>query len=352
MMVNWRFWNTPAERRESSLTDEIVNRILARAEGGVTLPSTTAVQEIAAGIWSRAFAAVKVGPETSQAAQALTPDVMAMIGRSLLTGGNSVWAVKVRGGEIRLDPVADWTITGEPDEATWKYVANRAGPSRQTSQKLTYSRVIHIRIGTSPAEPWRRRGPLEIAASSATLAARLEEQLAEEASGPVGSVIPVPSAANTDELATDLKGLRGQLDLVDTTSAGWGEGSQAAPGAGGTDWRVQRLGLNPPATVPTLRMGVAAQLLAAAGVPVALLGEADGTNLRESIRVMLHTTLTPVGKIALAELRSKLDAPGLSFDWSGLYAADLVGRARSFKSLVAGGLPVSEAAGLSGLLVD
>ena len=155
--MNWRFWDTP-ERRETSLTDEVVRAILARAEGGVTLPNSTAVQEIAAGIWSRAFAAVKVEPETSQAAQALTPDVMAMIGRSLLTSGNSVWAVKVRDDEIRLDPVSDWTVTGEPDEATWEYVANRSGPSRQTTQKLTSARVVHIRIGTSPSNPWKGRG--------------------------------------------------------------------------------------------------------------------------------------------------------------------------------------------------
>ena len=159
----------------------------------------------------------KVEPEASQAAQALTPDVMAMIGRALLTSGNSVWAVKVRGGEIRLDPIADWTITGEPDESTWRYTANRAGPSRQTSQKLTSARVIHVRIGTLPAYPWRGRGPLEIAASSSSLAARIEEQLAEEASGPVGGVVPVPRAANTDDLATrTLKGLKGQLALVDS----------------------------------------------------------------------------------------------------------------------------------------
>ena len=231
--MNWKFWNTPAlERRESSLTDEVVRAILARAEGGVTSPDATAVLEIAAGIWSRAFAAVKVQPEASQAAQALTPDVMAMIGRALLTSGNSVWAVKVRGGEIRLDPIADYTITGEPDESTWRYAANRAGPSRQTTQKLTSARVIHIRIGTSPTNPWRGRGPLEIAASSSSLAARIEEQLAEEASGPVGAVVPVPRAANTVDLASDLKGLKGQLALVDSTASGWGEGRQAAPGAG------------------------------------------------------------------------------------------------------------------------
>ena len=352
--MNWKFWNTPAlERRESSLTDEVVRAILARAEGGVTSPDATAVQEIAAGIWSRAFAAVKVEPEASQAAQALTPSVMAMIGRSLLTGGNSVWAVKVRGGEIRLDPIADWTITGEPDESTWRYTANRAGPSRQTSQKLTSARVIHVRIGTLPTYPWRGRGPLEIAASSSSLAARIEEQLAEEASGPVGSVIPVPKASVAeDTLATDLKGLKGQLALVESTASGWGEGRQAAPGAGAGDWRVQRLGLNPPSPIVGLRTGVAAQLLAAAGVPVALLGDATGTALREAVRGMLHGTLVPVGRIVLTELREKLDTPALAFDWSRLHATDLSGRARAFQSLVKGGLPVGEAAGLSGLLVD
>ena len=278
------------------MTDEVVRAILSRAEGGVTSPSATAVQEIAAGIWSRAFAAVKVEPEESAAARALTPDVMAMIGRSLLTSGNSVWAVKVRGGNIRLDPVADYTITGEPDESTWRYTANRAGPSRQTSQKITSARVVHIRIGTSPTNPWRGRGPLEIAAASSSLAARIEQQLAEEASGPVGGVIPVPHAANTDDLATDLKGLKGQLALVDSTASGWGEGRQAAPGAGQGDWKAQRLGFNPPTGVAGVRSGVAAQLLAAAGVPVALLGDATGTALREAVRVMLHSTLTPVGR--------------------------------------------------------
>ena len=198
--MNWKFWNNALERRESSLTDEVVRAILSRAEGGVTAPDATAVQEIAAGIWSRAFAAVKVEPEASQAAQALTPDVMAMIGRALLTSGNSVWAVKVRGGEIRLDPIADWTITGEPDESTWRYTANRAGPSRQTTQKLTAARVIHVRIGASSTYPWRGRGPLEIAASSSSLAARIEQQLAEEASGPVGAVVPVPQGGEYGRL--------------------------------------------------------------------------------------------------------------------------------------------------------
>ena len=54
-----------------ALTDEVV-RAHPRPRRRRRNPSqfSTAVQEVAAGIWSRAFAAVKVEPETSQAAQA------------------------------------------------------------------------------------------------------------------------------------------------------------------------------------------------------------------------------------------------------------------------------------------
>ena len=173
--MNWRFWTSPpelragaggepdqpstAERRESSLSDEIVNRILARAEGGVTLPTSTAVQEIAAGHLEPSIRGGKgragILPSGPSAYPRRYGDDRAV---PTYPGGNSVWAVKVRGGEIRLDPIADYTITGEPDEATWKYVANRAGPSRQTTQKLGSARVIHIRIGTSPSNPWQGEG--------------------------------------------------------------------------------------------------------------------------------------------------------------------------------------------------
>ena len=49
------------------------------------------------------------------------------------------------------------------------------------------------------------------------------------------------------------------------------------------------------------------------------------------------------------ELADKLDAPGLAFEFPDLRAADLVGRARSFKALVDAGMDLAEAAAVAGL---
>ena len=51
-----------------------------------------------------------------------------------------------------------------------------------------------------------------------------------------------------------------------------------------------------------------------------------------------------------AEAAHKLDTPGLVFDTTGLHAADVQGRARAFQSMVGGGMEVSKAASLAGLM--
>ena len=217
---------------------------------------------------------------------------------------------------------------------------------------LSRERVVHIRIGEDSSQPWRGRGPLQVAQTSAAVAAKIEQRLSEEANSPTGSLIPVPSTQNTEKLAGDIRGLKGRVAMVDSTSGGWDQGRGTAPGGGNADWRLTRVGMAPATGIDGLRNSTAGHLLAACGVPVALLGDADGTNLRESTRQMLHTTLTPLGRIALDELRFKLDRPDLTFDWNPLFAADLTGRARAFQSLVGGGMPVDQAAGLSGLLIE
>ena len=59
----------------------------------------------------------------------------------------------------------------------------------------------------------------------------------------------------------------------------------------------------------------------------------------------------PRGRIVETELRSKLNDPGIAFDWSELRASDLASRARAFQSMVGGGMPLDRAAALSGLMV-
>ena len=63
----------------------------------------------------------------------------------------------------------------------------------------------------------------------------------------------------------------------------------------------------------------------------------------------MHATIAPLGRIVGEELTRKFETDvSLSFD--SLFAADLAGRARAFQSLVGGGMDVSKAAALAGLL--
>ena len=89
----------------------------------------------------------------------------------------------------------------------------------------------------------------------------------------------------------------------------------------------------------------------ACGVPGALLtADADGTSQREALRRWVHCHVAPMGRIVASELADKLDLPGLQFDFAGLYGSDLVGRASAFKRMVEGGMAVSEAVALAGLV--
>ena len=86
------------------------------------------------------------------------------------------------------------------------------------------------------------------------------------------------------------------------------------------------------------------------GVPTALLAESPtGTGTREAWRQFLFGTVAPLGKLVAAELSRKLDAP-ISLTWADLRASDLAGRARAFQSMVGGGMDLSRAAALAGLM--
>ena len=90
--------------------------------------------------------------------------------------------------------------------------------------------------------------------------------------------------------------------------------------------------------------------MAACGVPPGLF-QSNATASRENYRQFLFSTVSPLGKLVSAELTRKLETE-VNLDWHELQAADLQGRARSFKSMVDGGKDVGEAAALSGLLLD
>ena len=98
-----------------------------------------------------------------------------------------------------------------------------------------------------------------------------------------------------------------------------------------------RYGANPPEVLPTLRADVFEAVLSACGVPVSLASAADGTSQREAFRRFLTASVMPLGDLVAEELSAKLETE-IRFDFSFLYAHDLVGRAGSFAKLVAGGI--------------
>ena len=307
--------------------------------------------EAACSLYSAAFAAAEVKPQ-NEITKAVSPQARALIARDLIRRGESLHLIRVRAGRVSLLPAGSWDVRGPWSEEEWFYRLDLFGPSGNVTRFVPGRSVIHARYAVDPARPWLGIGPLQWARATGTLAANLETRLGEETGGTVAHVLPVPQDGgdgSTDDplanLKADIKAARGGTVLTETTSGGWGEGRIAAPNS---DWTTKRIGANPPPVLPTLRRDVFEAVLVACGVPVSLVTDADGTSQRESYRRWYATSVTALGGLVAEELSAKLETP-LSFDFSHLYAHDLVGRSGAFAKLVAGGVEMERALTIAGL---
>ena len=113
-----------------------------------------------------------------------------------------------------------------------------------------------------------------------------------------------------------------------------------------------RLGANPPQGAIELRAAAERSILAAAGVPVTMLAESDGTAKREDFRRFLHSTMMPLGKLVAPQLDRAMGTSGIAFDWTDLGAGDISGRARSLQSMINAGVDLDRTMALSGLMVS
>ena len=348
-MIELGITRLAAEHRQTSgsYTDAVVSALLQAAAGSVSAdPSTLGALEVCAGAWSRAFASAHVEPQTAVSV-AVTPGALATIGRNLIRRGQSMHLIDVSdGGDVELVDVGQWDTRGGVSHSTWHVRADLHGPDVTLTRTVPYAGVVHCRYAYDQARPWIGVGPLSWALQTGRLAAALERALADEASSPVGHVLPVPAgqreptdedadaAENPDPLAgmkADIGKLRGTVALVETMAEGFGDRG----GRPDSDWKPRRLGANPPATLDAIRTGAALSVYGACGVPPSLfMLPADGTGQRESWRRFLHGSVSPVAKLVEAELREKLEIPDLTLVFDELYAADVQGRARAWRSLV------------------
>ncbi len=347
-------WDRRETRESQPFTDAVVEAIIAQAEGSKPGdPRAIAALETAAGLYARAFAGAKITPE-SIATSALTPSVMALMGRDLIRRGESLFEITIDRGEVRLAPAGSWDVRGGPSPSDWWYRLDLFGPSGNVTRFVPGAGVVHVKYSVDPARPWLGISPLGWAHATGTLAANLEARLGQEAGAAVGHLMPIPQdggdGGEDDPVASlkkDIAGARGKTLLVETTSAGWGEGKAAAPQA---DWKSRRFGADPPVSLPPLRDGAALAVLDACGVPRALAESADGTAAREAWRRFVMGAVEPVMALVIEELAAKLDTPDLAVDFGSLWAHDLAGRAASFKALVEGGMEAGKAASLSGVM--
>ena len=336
-------WTRRPEVRQADYTAQLVALLQAAATGADASATNAAATEIAAGLWSRAFASAQVEP--AHLRSSITPGLLSMAARALVVRGEAVFAI---GPGLQLLPAQTWDVTGGPDPDGWRYRLDLAGPDRTESRSLLAAQVVHLRYSCDLARPWRGVGPLARAASTAQLVGQMETRLSDEAAARSAYLLPIPTGGEEDsvsELKADLAGARGSVQLVETQTGGWGEGQIAAPRM---EWTQKRIGFDAPSEARELREDAALDLLAACGIPPSLaLAAIDGTAQRESWRRFLHSTIAPVGELAAAELSEKLGA-AVSLGFDRLFASDVQGRARAAASLAAAGVSIDEALARAG----
>ena len=328
-------------------TDAVLTLIHERAQRGVNAEALGMV-EAAISLIERAFMSAEISHP------ALSPQLMGMWARSLLSTGNSVGLIRIRGGAPTIIPAIVAHVVGTAE--SWWYRLDIPAPSQPESITSHENGVVHVRYAPSIRQPWIGRSPLQLALETTELASLIEIGLQYEASVPIGRIIPIPEDADAGEgedeggavasLKQDLQDLRGGVAFPETTQAGYGVGPEAAPQR---DWVPIPIGPKYDQGVVEARDQVARHLLSALGVPPSLvIGGAEGTADREDWRRCLHGTILPLASLFRKELTAKLGT-NVQFDFSSLAASDLAGRARAFQSMVGGGMSVEQAATQSGL---
>ena len=208
--------------------------------------------------------------------------------------------------------------------------------------------MLHFRYAADASTPWRGNGPVEVAALAGRLSAETVRALGDESSGPVGRLLGIPvdgADATVEGLKADIKNAAGRVALLETGD--WGN----AGGDAKVDLKAERFGAEPPASLVDLVNVSSREIYAACGFNAALWGGSQAASVREAWRLALFGVLSPLGRLVEVELKDKLDDE-VSLSWQELRASDLSGRARAFQSMVGGGMDISKAIAVAGLMVE
>ena len=346
-----RLLGLPEAREAATNYEALLIGAQLAAASGTRLDSGTAAVETAVGAWSRATSRLRPEPDNRRL-EALTPDTLADIGRTLATRGESLHVIDVRGGRLRLLRASDWDVRGEePDPASWSYRATMAAPSGSPSLYLPSAAVLHVRWGASERTPWRGRSPLSLAAETARLMAGSERSAGDEFALPVARMLRPPDGELTIgpgdyDSETGLRALTASFAEATKAAAGRFGGVIAFPAPG----KTERIGPEPAEATEGLRESAERSILRAYGLSPALFNEkASGTAIREAWRIARATTFEAVAGVIAAECRRKLH-PEARLSSAALKVTDLAAQSRAVHVLVESGLPSTQALAIAGLV--
>ena len=356
-MTRWRWpWRAAPVEHRSSYTDQVVTAILAAASGGGVRPAlaTAAVESCATLVRERAVGVRGVGASECHAGIDRRLARVGGVGAHSPRSSSSTSSGPIRSTVSRCGRRRSFDVYGTPDPP-WVYRISRSGPSTTTWQTYSSESVLHLRWLVDHARPWAGVSPLQRASDTAGVAGWLEKRLAEEASGPTGSFLPVaryepaPDADLADPdaddplaaLRRDIGAARGQTLLVETAMAS----ADSPASAPRKDFQVARFGANPPQGLIELREKVTLDIGAACGVPRGLLDASTGGQAsREAWRQFVSTSVDGLARRIEAQVLAQLGVE-IRIDSTPLAGRDLAARAAAFATARQGRCPRCRRAG-------
>lgn len=334
------------ETRAVGYSDDLLAYLTRRADGTGTTGDTTATGalESCAGVTGRLFAAADVTATSPTVAAALTPDLLTLIGRSLIRVGELVCFLDTTGGELAIMPVQTHSIAGGPMPSSWEYDVMLAGPTRtQSYTHIPAEQILHFTYSTQASSPYRGNSPLEVAALAGRLSSATVRALADESGGPLANLLGLPLDGADPSIApfkAAIGAAHGGLATIE--NGDWGASNGAF-----VDLVPKRLGPTPPEPFVTLAMQASNEVYAACGFNPSLFTTGSADSLQNAWRLALFGVIGPLGRKVVAELNRKL-GDGISLEWEELRSSDVQGRARSLAGLVTAGATLESAAAETG----
>lgn len=324
--------------------DRVLAMIESDAAGTSADVSGTAAAEAVAGLLSRNLADAEV---TGDPMGFVTPDFLAQVGRDLVLLGQSLHVIKMTPAMNDLIPASQWHWQGTgAHPSTWTVRATCYGPSTSETRIYPWAGVVFLTWGKQTGAPYRGRPVTQWAKHTAKLSAELERSLADESSGPITNLVPVPEGIQPDQmndLVTTVRNARGKVVYPETHAAGAGDPGNRPD----RDWKPERLGPAMEMAQVSLSEKAFSRMLAAYGCPPSLFTDSQSQAQREALRRWHLSTVKPIARMIEHELTRKLETTiKLKFD---SYPLDMVSRATVVDKLVRAGVPTATALDAVGL---